>query len=157
MTRSARVLAGPLVYLAGPITGLTYGGSTEWRDAAIAELAEYGIHGLSPMRGKDYLLQHTTMSDAFDQYVLSTQKAITVRDRFDCQRSDVVFVNLLGAEKVSIGTMIELGWADSARVPLVVAMDDGNVHDHAMVRELAGFTVSSIAEGLWVCKTIVDR
>jgi hypothetical protein len=34
------------------------------------------------------------------------------RDRFDATRCDVLLVNLLGAERVSIGTMMEVAWAD---------------------------------------------
>jgi hypothetical protein len=83
-----------LCYLAGPITGTSHDGSTSWRDSAIAELAQVGIAGISPMRGKDYLLGKTTISDAYDEYILSTQKAIVTRDRWDCQRADVVLVNL---------------------------------------------------------------
>ena len=44
-----------LVYLAGPITGLTFDGCTDWREYAKKSLAEAGIDGLSPMRAKDYL------------------------------------------------------------------------------------------------------
>ena len=43
------------VYLAGPITGLTFEGCTDWRDYAIASLADNAIKGLSPMRAKEFL------------------------------------------------------------------------------------------------------
>lgn len=135
-------------YLAGPITGTTYEGATSWRDSAIAKLAEVGITGISPMRGKDYLLGKTTISDAYDEFILSTQKAIVTRDRWDRQRADVVLVNVLGATKVSIGTMIELGWADATRRPIILIVDKGNPHDHAMVRELVGFIVPMPKQGL---------
>lgn len=132
------------VYLAGPITGLSYGGSTEWRGNVIAELARHDISGVSPMRGKDYLAGRTSIDDEYDEFILSTSRAVVTRDRWDCQRSDVVLVNLLGAQRVSIGTVIELGWADSARRPIIIAMDSDNPHDHAMVRELAGFLVPTL-------------
>ena len=133
-----------LAYLAGPITGTSYDGSTSWREAATVELAKHGITGLSPMRGKDYLANRTSISDAYDEFALSTQKAVVTRDRWDCQRSDVVVVNVLGAERVSIGTVMEFGWADAARRPIILAMQEGNPHDHAMVREVAGFIVPSL-------------
>jgi hypothetical protein len=43
------------VYLAGPITGCSYDGCTEWRDAVIAKLAEKRIKGLYPMRAMAFL------------------------------------------------------------------------------------------------------
>jgi len=132
------------VYLAGPITGLDWEGATSWRDDAIKKLAHHNIRGLSPLRAKHYLNTELSLADTYDQHPMSTQSAITARDRFDCQRADLVLVNLLDTSRVSIGTCIEFGWADAARVPLVVAMDKGSIHDHAMVREMAGWIVSDI-------------
>jgi len=40
----------PRVYLAGPITGLTYNGATTWREDARSYLAAKGITAYSPMR-----------------------------------------------------------------------------------------------------------
>lgn len=97
------------------------------------------------MRAKEYLSHEAEIGDAYADTVLSNQKAITTRDRFDCQGSDLILVNLLGAARVSIGSMIELGWADAARVPIILAIEEeGNMHDHAMVREVAGWRVPSL-------------
>lgn len=133
------------VYLAGPISGLDYAGAQGWRDRAGALLAARGIVGLSPLRAKQYLAAAGPL--AVDGYAqpLSTAKGLTTRDRMDCTRSDLVIANLLGADRVSVGTMIELGWADGARNPIVLVMEkEGNVHEHAMVRELAGFVVDTV-------------
>ncbi len=140
------------VYLAGPITGLSFGGCTEWRDYAISKLAPHGIQGLSPMRGKHYLANLKSISGTGEEYkdagVLSTQSAVVARDRFDTQRCDVVLMNMVGAERISIGTMIEIGWADSARRPVVMAIEANNVHQHMMVRGLIGFMVPTLDEAL---------
>lgn len=134
----------PLVYLAGPITGLSYGGATSWREEAITELAKHGIVGLSPLRAKDYLLNETKLADEYD-VVMSTGRGITTRDRFDCTRADLVLVNLLGADRVSIGTVMELAWADLSRTPIVLCIDDEeNPHEHAMIREVVGWRVNSV-------------
>jgi nucleoside 2-deoxyribosyltransferase len=145
-----------LVYLAGPISGLSFAGATEWRIEAIRKLAEHGIQGLNPLRFKDYLLHKTRLEDTYaDLNILSSQKGITTRDRWDCQRSDIVLVNLLGAIEKSIGTCLEFGWADSARVPIVTVMEPGNVHDHAMIREVSGFIVPTLAEALDITKAFL--
>ena len=39
-------------------------------------------------------------------------KGIVTRDRWDVAKADVVLMNLVGATQVSIGTMVELGWAE---------------------------------------------
>lgn len=148
------------VYLAGPITGLSYGGATDWRKYAIESLAKDGIEGISPMRAKDYLANLETISGHGKDYahmgVMSTPAAVITRDRFDTQRVDVVLMNLLGAKAVSIGTMVELGWADAARVPVVGAIEpEGNPHEHMFVSTLIGFKVPSLNEALDVIKAIL--
>ncbi len=150
------------VYLAGPITGLTYDGAEDWRALAKAELAKYDIHGLSPLRAKDYLRGITALTADCAGYgemnCLSSPRGIMTRDRYDATRCDALLVNLLGAERVSIGTVMELAWADLSRIPIVVAMEPkGNVHEHAMVTEAIGFRVPSIDEALHVVKAIADH
>lgn len=151
------------VYLAGPITGLTYGGCTDWRQMACDILAPHGITGLSPMRAKNYLNSLAApISGHGKEYahmgVLSTPRAVTTRDRFDTTRADLVLVNLLGATQVSIGTMIEMGWADGARNPVVCAIEpDNNPHEHMIVQEIIGFRVPSLEEALNVCIAILTE
>lgn len=152
------------VYLAGPITGLSYGDSTDWRHEVSRQLALFGIVGISPLRAKDYLAEEQKIAHSYDNAhdlhplatVLSGARGITTRDRWDCHRCDVVFLNLLGATKVSIGTMMELAWADASRIPTVVAIEpEGNPHDHPMVNECTGFRVSSIEDALSVIRALL--
>lgn len=144
------------VYLSGPITGLTYDEGQDWRDWVYRELATVGVHGLSPLRGKDYLRKEGVLTDKYlNIHPLSTPKGIVTRDRNDTINADVMLVNVLGAERVSIGTVMEIGWADLARVPIVLVMEPGNVHDHAMVTEVAGFITSDLDESIDIVLTIL--
>lgn len=142
------------IYLAGPISGLTFGEATDWRTDASVEIARALPHvvALSPLRNKTYFDRQHTMEDSYEQLLFSNQRAITVRDRFDCLRSDAILMNLLGAKKVSIGSMIELGWANEIKKPIVVVMEDDNIHNHAMVREIASWIVPTLDQGLEVIK-----
>lgn len=151
----------PRVYLAGPITGLTFEGATDWRDRVIEDLLP-NIVGVSPMRGKEYLAGLGTIGGTPDEVymtnVMSTPKSIVCRDRYDCTSSDAVLMNVLGAKRVSIGTMIEAGWADSARVPLVLVIDGkANPHYHAMLTQIAGYVVETLPQAVHVLKTIFWR
>lgn len=154
-------MATKSVYLSGPITGLTFKGATDWRKAATEDLAAAGIEGISPMRAKDYLSAlDGPISGHGREYahmgVLSTPQAVVTRDRFDTQRVDVVLMNLLGAERISIGTMVELGWADAARVPVIGVIEpEGNVHDHMFVSQMIGFRVTTLEDGLNIAKAIL--
>lgn len=151
------------VYLAGPITGFNYKGCTAWRERAIAELAQEGITGLSPMRGKEYLeaiardVPFTCDGDKYAiQGPLSTNRGIMTRDRWDATRCDVLLVNLLGAKAVSIGTVMEIAWADSRRTPIVCVMErEGNPHEHGMIAEALGYRVPTLDEALLLIKAIL--
>lgn len=154
-----------LVYLAGPITGLSYGGAVDWREEVAKQLdpsgAFSGIQALSPMRGKAYLKDYKHIGgtskdhEEFGQ-ALSHGKGVVTRDRWDSMRADVVLMNLLGSQRVSIGTMIEAGWADAARVPIVLVRETDNVHNHAMLDQLAGFIVPTLEEGVVIVKALLS-
>jgi nucleoside 2-deoxyribosyltransferase len=81
----------------------------------------------------------------YSAWPMSTERGLTERDRYDSTKSDLVVCNLLGAQRVSIGTMIELGWADANRVPVVLIMEKtGNIHEHPMVRQTTSFRVEDL-------------
>lgn len=155
----------PTVYLAGPISGLNYDGCTEWRATAAHALGMFGIKGLSPMRAKEYLRDAYDAEGGFsatcEEYghlsPLSGPRGIMTRDRFDATRCDVLLVNLLGAAKVSIGTMMELAWADLKRTPIVAVIepDGSNVHEHCMVDQAIGFRCATLDEALHVVRSIL--
>jgi nucleoside 2-deoxyribosyltransferase len=145
-----------LVYLAGPITGLSFEDCIDWRQKAIDHLKHFGIQGLSPLRSKDYLLGETTVADSYDDKVLSSQRGIYARDRFDCHRSDAVLVNMLGAKRVSIGTVMEIAWAAQNNTPVVLIMEkEGNVHEHSMLREACPFRVDNLEDALFVVTALL--
>lgn len=140
------------VYLAGPIRFTSYGEATGWRQEVAAILKACGVEPLSPMRGKEYLSKEKRINGPFANgsypHLLSTPAAINGRDRFDVMSSDVVLMNLLGAERVSIGTMIEVGWADAYRKPILLVDSNGSCHDHAMVRQAASWITDDLYEAV---------
>ena len=156
--------SSPRVYLAGAIKSLSYSGATDWRESMKSRLADLGIVAMSPMRGKSYLIGETkvgqdeiTLKDNYDQYPLSTNKAILCRDYRDCTTSDLVLVNFLGASRVSIGTMMECAWAHAARVPVVVVIekDKTNIHEHGLLLEACNFRVNTLDEAIPVIAAIL--
>jgi nucleoside 2-deoxyribosyltransferase len=151
-------------YLAGPIAGLNYKQAVMWREAARTELLLSGIHAYSPMRNKHYLsdVKQFSKQPRNDENPynsdnpLSTVKGITVRDRFDCETSDLVLINLLGSTTVSIGTMLEIGWASAKNIPIILVMEDeGNPHDHGMVNQVCGFRVNNLEDAIILTRQIL--
>ncbi len=147
-----------LVYLAGPITGLTYEGAQDWREIAATELNSDRVETLNPMRGKAWLMdQGTFRAQCGEAVAISTNKGITRRDMLDTHRSTCLLVYLAGAKRVSIGTVMELAWAYRAQIPTVVVMEPGNVHEHAMVLEACTYVVPTLAEALLLIKYLSNE
>lgn len=147
------------VYLAGPITGLDYKGAVDWREDAQKKLHAVGIVGVSPMRAKDYfknIKEFSATCKGYEQYsCLSSARGIMTRDRWDATRCDVILVNFLGAQKASIGTIMEIAWADANRIPIVMVIEDqGNIHEHGMITEAIGFRVNNLDDAIEVIKGI---
>ena len=62
---------------------------------------------------------------------------------------------MLGAQKVSIGTMIEYGRASNPLRPIITVMEkQGNIHEHPMIRELTKYRVETLDEGLAVVRAL---
>jgi hypothetical protein len=148
-----------IVYLAGPITGCNYEGCTDWRESVSKELSRFAIKGVSPMRGKEYLKSIGTISGTGEEYAhlgpISLPRGVMTRDRWDATRCNVLLVNLLGAERVSIGTVMEIAWADLARIPIVCCIEEsGNPHEHMMISEAIGYRVDNIPQALHIIKAM---
>jgi nucleoside 2-deoxyribosyltransferase len=153
---------GMKVYLAGPITGLTYGAGQDWRQY-VSQRFTPGIVGYSPLRAKQYLDDGNVIRDNQEEVTmhgdlsaaLSSDKGIVARDRYDCKTADLILMNLLGATRVSIGTMVEIGWATAYDKPVVLVMEsEGNIHDHMMVRTLP-FIVRDLDSAVKVVNAIL--
>ena len=147
------------VYLAGAITGWGYGDATNWREHVRANLNP-GIVGLSPLRAKEYLKNETAIGDSYEQMEghdtpLSSSRGIMTRDFYDCRKCDMVMANLLGTETVSIGTVMEIAWAYALNKPLVLVLEDNNIHEHSMIREATGFRVKTIDEAISIVNAVL--
>lgn len=151
------------VYLAGPIAGLSYDAAAcMWRKKAFEELNRYGIAAYSPMRAKGFLakvsgiLSSTIPPHAIDGSQYTSAKGIVGRDRFDVQNCDVVLVNLLNAPRVSIGTMVEFGWANAWDKPIVTVMEENDpYHDHLFVHQLSTYVTPTLDTGLEMVKNML--
>lgn len=150
------------VYLAGPITGLSYGGATEWRERVVDELARRApqIRCLDPMRAKQHLRQMESIGPFGHEGGLLDPHAVVQRDLWDVGRCDVLLMNLSGATTTSVGCMVELGWARAQNrfsivvLPLEERHPDGNPHDHLFVHELASALVPDLEAALVILETM---
>jgi hypothetical protein len=139
-----------LVYLSGPIAGLTYKEGSDWREYVTKSFPPH-IQGVSPLRGHRMLEAMGPITNNMIDHPLRTDRAINARDKFDTLRAQCVLVNLLGTEKVSIGTVMEIAWAHDHNIPVVCAIEpEGNLHDHPMIRDSISVRVASLDEAIEV-------
>ncbi len=146
------------VYLAGPITGVTYTDCTDWRDYMRDKLPS-NIETYSPMRGKTRLSDRANgnvILDSYEDDPLSSNKGINARDYNDVKTCDAVFVNFLGAKRVSIGTVMEIAWARAFNKPVVCVMEKDNLHNHSMLNYACGFILETLEEGADVLTAILS-
>jgi len=140
------------LFLAGSLTGISYGDALDWRKYVESRLPA-DVIAFSALRGKRHLTRERVLKNAYPEHLLSTPQGTITRDRYDVSRCDALFVNFLRADQVSIGTIMEMAWADAWRIPIILAMENGNIHDHAFVRQVAGFITGDLDEAI---QTAVD-
>lgn len=152
------------VYLSGPITGMNYANARfGWRQEFANRLGE-GIIPLSPMRHEGHLAEmKTAMSvealKAFEKeknHIFSHPRMIVSKDMLDIEQSDLVLVNLLGATKVSQGTVWEMGYAKGKGKQIVVITDDENVHNSPFIKESANVVVDNLDDAVMIVNSLLS-
>lgn len=153
------------IYLAGGMAGITKLAADSWRDY-VAERLD-GIHEMpkgpsievlcfNPTRGEDTDAGAKFSATATNTSPFNTVQGIIGRDRNDVKTADLIFMNLLGAKRVSIGTTVELGWSDAWRKPLILVMEkSGNVHEHIFYQGLCTYRVETLDEGIACAKHVL--
>lgn len=138
------------VYLAGPIGGRTYEEATEWRLDMTDLLTVRDFRVYDPMAGYENLAGTTSIGLNDGQWDFE-------RDKLSIEDSDILVANLLLMDKVSLGTVWELGYAKGRDIfTLVIAppaddwafpMSDGQEY-HPFIWGAADVLVNSIEDAV---------
>lgn len=152
-------LPNKLIYLAGPITGLTHDEARYgWREK-FAKLLPPHIHCMSPMRGKEFLsdLGVLTSGENYPQNALCSPEGITTRDYNDVKNSDaIVACYLESGDRPSLGTAVEFGYAWAHHIPIIVIGSEEEVNvRHFMLKRMAGYRVDTLEEGALVTSLLL--
>ncbi len=141
------------VYLAGGMTGLKFEVAEKWR-MEVKKWLLSNIKTISPLR--DYHnLRNKTLETFGGGRPLNSPKAIYNRDFDDIRRSNAILFNFIGAEKVSIGSCVELGACLALNKPAVIVIDKDNIHDHPLTTTAAGYVADSLPAGCWMINSIL--
>ena len=143
-----------MVYLAGPITGLTHDEARYgWRREFVEMLESMGLNHVScnsPMRGKEFLKNHGILSSGHDypDHAMATPEGITTRDYNDVREcSAMVACYLESGDRPSLGTAAEFGYCHALQKPIIAVgpADEVNIR-HLMLKRMAGYRVDTLEE-----------
>lgn len=152
------------VYLSGPITGQHYENARYgWRQE-FADGLDEGVEALSPMRHEGHLAEmKTAMSvealKAFERernHIFSHPRMIVSKDMLDIEQCDLVVVNLLGATKVSQGTIWEMGYAKAKGKQIVLITDRDNPHNSPFISEGANIIVDNLEDAVMITNSLLS-
>jgi len=125
------------IYLARSISGQTYKNVVAYYQKTTKQLQRAGYDVMHPMTGKGILRNERQFKSVGYDHPCSTNHAIFARDKWMVLQSNVVYVNLCNTEIVSIGSVAEAAIANTSNKHIVIAMEDGNIHHHAFILEMA--------------------
>jgi nucleoside 2-deoxyribosyltransferase len=144
------------IYCAHPISGLSYEEVLGYYNSIKEKLSGFGYHVLNPMTGKDALRTEKKLRTSGYRTPVSTNHAITERDRWMVGQSDVVYINLCKSKEVSIGCMAELAWAHQLGKHTVTVLEKDNIHQHCFVLEMSDIVFETEKEAEEYLKILVE-
>ncbi len=137
------------LYLAGPITGQTYDQSTSWHRVVQDALPSH-IKCVAPMRFFDLSKKVSgPIAPSYEADPMTSAHGILYRNINDINQCEVVLANLLGAQKVSKGTVWEISRAFALGKPVIVVIEpNGNPNDCPHVRQSAGWVFYTLSPAI---------
>jgi len=144
------------LYLAGPMSDLTWDEANAWRDHVTVELAKTGVDVRSPLRNKELGSKDTFQKMGNPEKPNLTPRSILLQDYHDVDCSSALLVNFLGSESVSIGTVSEIARAYTRGIPVVVVMEPDNIHYHAFIDAQATAIFPTLDEGIVFTKRLFN-
>ena len=100
-------------------------------------LLQAGFMVYTPLLGKSFDDGFVLNQRGYEGSPLTKESSIVLRDNWMVRQADIIFANLGGVTKISIGTMFEIAWAYMLGKYVVVVMEKDNPHRHAFIEECA--------------------
>jgi len=149
----------PSIYLAGPMSGLSWREALAWRREAEAELSKdwrliNPVRAQVPEDQQNEIIEATTQLDTKKVDIEVTATAVTAQDEFFIDQSDWILAYFLGAGKISIGTVWELGYGWGTGKKIFSVLEPGSIHDHAFVRRRSHVFSPHLSDAIQFFKAI---
>ena len=137
------------VYLGKPMSGHLYEWVKEYLLPKSDALKKAGCRVIHPLTGKPYFkADEVFKKSGYTQFPPSTDHAICNKDYWGVSISDIVLMDLSGVDKISIGCVSEMAWAYALRKIIVLVMEPGNIHEHAMINHEQSIRYHTIEEAM---------
>lgn len=141
------------VYLAGPIAGCNKEEANNWRRQVQDALQAFNIRGISPLRCEPLTGERYAVSEGYKgaDPRFGTARAIASKNFLDVQLCDMTLCYLprrVNERRLSIGTLIELGWAHALRKPTILVSDYPFIADHPVVQANASWVLATLPEAV---------
>lgn len=129
------------VYVAGSMSGLTWEETKNRFFSVRDRLEAVGFMVFTPLLGKDEVFEEDQVLTArgLDDNAIMKESSIVNRDRWMVENSDIIFANLSGVKKASLGTCFEIAWAYASKPSknVIAVIDKNTIHDHAFIHQCA--------------------
>lgn len=138
----------PFVYLAGPVAGKTWEEAMGWRRQAAMELEIAGFMPVLPLENEKALAGRGPLSALGEPDVPGCTAQDVFADDVDLlDGCHAIVANLVGASRVSIGTVWELGFAWGQGQLCIAILGAEDLHAHAFIHQSC-ICVGSFAEAV---------
>ena len=122
------------IYLAGPMKGLSFEQANKWRKDFLMRCPQW-LGTLSPTRGSCHIKLKESLGDeeianSYENHPMTSTVGINVRDFNDVRRCDMLVANINDMHSKSIGTIMEIAWARSFNIPVVLILPEDFPEDH---------------------------
>lgn len=145
-------MSKPKVYLAGPITDMTFSQANDWRDYMVKALAPHGIVGVSPLRCEP-LRDGATYTPENPDPKFGTARAIGAKNIFDVYNCDMTLAYIPTPPEGKLhswGTICELAGAHFINKQTILVSSDPIVRRHPTVDAMAGWVLDDLDQALEV-------
>jgi nucleoside 2-deoxyribosyltransferase len=141
------------------MTGLTGDEMDDWR-SKVADALYPAFVCLSPLRDKPFLFKPGKKlgPQTYDHNCYWAQPGnFSARDEHDIRNADVVLMNLLVEDPISLGTMCELGMARGLHKPIVAVIRPDGVYDKSLPPEWATFLTCDLDRAIEVVRSLFAK
>lgn len=128
-----------ICYLAGPVTNTAWTKARDWRKLVTEELNDAGIEVLDPTR----------------HGLLTIDALITEFCYNDVKRCDVILVNFLDTDRISVGTLLEVGWAYALGKPIVLMSNQDYEWDYGIYKDITKLRSRSLMDGVADVRSVI--